>query len=479
MGVKRNFVYSSILTLSNYLFPLITYPYVSRVLGVTNIGICGFVDSIIQYFILLSTLGVMTVGIREIAADRNDSNALRKTFNSIFVINGIATLLVVCILLLLIHAVPQLYIHKSLLYIGVAKIVGNFLLIEWLFRGLEDFKYITYRALIVKVLYVISVFIFVRSSNDIANYYFLLSITVLLNAVINLKYSHRFVRFSFKSLALGKYVKPIIVLGLYGVITSMYTTFNVTYLGFVASNDEVGYYSTAIKLHTLILAFYTAFTGVMLPKMSALLAENKIDEFKDKITKSFDVLIALAIPLLLFCVVFAVDIVDAVAGPGYEGAYKPTMIVMPLILIIGCNQIFIIQILTPLKQDKAILRNSMVGASIGIVLNILLVKDLGAIGSSIVWLISESSIFIISCYSVYKTLHHIFPYHSVMKNIFSYIPMFGIAILLCIYISPSFCRLVVAFLSIQIYAILNQKLYLRNETLLQICNSLTNKQKNE
>ena len=468
MGVKRNFLYSSILTLSNYLFPLLTYPYVSRVLGVTNIGICGFIDSIIQYFILLSTLGVVTVGIREVAGNKEDRLKLIDSFSSIFIINGIATILAIGVLLFLIQVVPQLYVHKELLYIGVIKIVGNFLLIEWLYRGIEDFRFITYRSLAIKVLYVISVFVFVKSPNDISIYYLLLSLTVLFNAIVNIHYSRKYIVLSIKNLSIGKYLKPIFILGLYGLITSMYTTFNITFLGFVSTKEEVGYYSTAIKLHTLILAFYTAFTTVMLPKMSSLLAENKISEFKEKISKSYEILISIAIPFLILFVIFTKDVVDIVAGPGYGGAYLPTRIIMPLLLIIGCNQIFIIQILTPLKRDKLILRNSLLGAFVGLFLNLLLVRNMGAIGSSLVWLFSEVVILIVSYYGANKALNHSFPFKIIGKNIMAYLPAIILCILLCNDVEPSIYRLLIATILIFVYMVIIQAVYLKNETFVQI-----------
>ena len=131
MGVKRNFIYSSILTCANYVFPLITYPYVSRVLGVTNIGICNFVDSIINYFILFSMMGVSAVGIREIAGSMNDSQRQSRIFSSLLTLNGIATFIMLVALFISIYVIPELYEHRNLMYIGAARLVANLFLVEW------------------------------------------------------------------------------------------------------------------------------------------------------------------------------------------------------------------------------------------------------------------------------------------------------------------------------------------------------------
>lgn len=121
MSIKKNFTYSSILTISGYLFPFITFPYISRVLGVSNIGLCNFIDSIINYFIMFSMMGISTVGIREIASKQNNQQLLNQTFSSLFALCSIATTLVLGVLILCIFFVPQFSPHKNLLFIGVFK----------------------------------------------------------------------------------------------------------------------------------------------------------------------------------------------------------------------------------------------------------------------------------------------------------------------------------------------------------------------
>ena len=159
-NIKKNFFYSSILTTANYIFPILTYPYVSRVLGVNNIGICNFIDSIINYFILFSMMGIATIGIREVAAckDREERN---KIFNGLFFLNTLSTTIMLITLITAIFFIPELYEYKELMFVGAFKLFFNYLLVEWLYKGLEYFKFITIRTLIVKVIYVVSVFVFI------------------------------------------------------------------------------------------------------------------------------------------------------------------------------------------------------------------------------------------------------------------------------------------------------------------------------
>lgn len=468
MGLKKNFFYSSILTVANYLFPLLTYPYVSRVLGVTNIGICNFVDSIVHYFVLFSALGIGAVGIREIAASRGDKQQLSETFTNLVLFNTFVTTIALIIYIVVIYTVPQLYEYRTLMWIGALKIIGNFLLIEWLFKGLEDFKYITNRTLVVKTLYVVSVFVFVREAEDYDIYFLLMTLMVAVNALFNIWYARKHVSLSLANLSIFKYAKPICVLGLYTVLTSMYTTFNTTYLGFVSTKDEVGYYSTATKLFAIVIALYTAFTGVMMPRMSSLLAEGKRDEFNRLINKSVNVLITFAVPLLIVCIIFSSDIIMLLSGPGYEGANIPTMIIMPLLLIIGFNQINIVQIMTPLKAEKYISRNSIIGAIIGVSLNLLIVPHLASIGSAITWVSSELFIMTSSFLCVKKLLGVSFPGRVLLRNIFVYLPAIAVSIAMYLYIElSSFLRLSIVSAFVFVYAVLVQVFCLKDEFVMQ------------
>ena len=138
-SLKKNIFYSSILTTANYIFPLLTYPYVSRVLGVANIGVCNFVDSLINYYVIFSMLGIATVGIREISQSKGCRASLDKTFSRLLTINTITTSIVLAVLVASIYLVPKLYENRELMWIGALKLVSTYLLIDWLYKGLEEF----------------------------------------------------------------------------------------------------------------------------------------------------------------------------------------------------------------------------------------------------------------------------------------------------------------------------------------------------
>lgn len=421
-NIKKNFFYSSILTTANYVFPFVTYPYVSRVLGVTNIGICNFVDSIINYFILFSMMGIGTLGVREIA--RCSSKAERdRCFCSLFALNTISTTIMLVVLVFCTLFISKLYIYKELMFLGALKLVGNYLLVDWLYRGIEDFRFITIRTIGVKFIYVISVFIFIRDTEDYILYYFLLCLMFCANAAINIIYAKKIITFRFCDLEIKQFVKPFIILGVYMLLTSMYTSFNVMYLGFVSGVTEVGYYTTATKLFSIILALFTAFTTVLQPRGSRLIGENRINEFKSLLSKSIDVLLAFSLPVITFSVLFVSPIIQIISGKGYEGAILPMCIIMPLMFVIGYEQILIVSALMPLKKDNAILVNSLIGAFVGIIMNILLVEKYKSIGSAFVWVTSEIVVLCCAQCFIKKYINMGFPIRNFLKAILHNIPL--------------------------------------------------------
>lgn len=470
MGVKKNFIYNSTITISNYLFPLLTYPYVTRVLGLSNIGICNFIDSVIYYFYLVSFMGITTCGIREIAKVKGHKYKMSKTFSRLLTLHVISTAVAIMILLICMYTVPKFYQYRDLLYVGVMKLVFQLFLIEWLYTGLEDFSYIMRRTIFIKFLYVISVFIFVHDVSDYKVYFCLSVAMVGVNALVNAVHARKFVKYKV-DFHVKQYLLPFFTLGFYSLITSMYTTFNVTYLGFVCGTDEVGKYTTATKLYSIIIALFTAFTGVMIPRMASLIEEGKMTEFKDKCQKSMSVLISFTLPAIVLFIIFSPDLVYLLAGKGFEGAYLPSRIVMPLLLIIGLAQILVMQILTPLKKDKAILFNSILGAVIGISLNIWIVPSYGAVGAAIAWLLSEIVVTTLAQFFVCKYVDIIFPFKDFIKDVLLYLPAMVILYLICTYVETySVIRLCVAGLFTLIYTLYIQVKFVKNEIVLGFIN---------
>lgn len=465
MGLKKNIVYSSILTTSLYIFQFITYPYVSRVLGVTNIGICNFAQSVVIFASLFSTFGIINLGVREIAAAKGDKEKLNRTFSGIFQINLLLTLAAIILYIAAIEILPQLTPYRKLLYIGIFQILFNTLTMEWLFKGLEDFRYITMRTIWVRIAYVIAIFIFIQNKDD---YYLYFIITVglyVLNGLINSIYSHKLVKFTWQPTIdiFKKYATPILFLGSQALLQTLYTSFNVVYLGFVSNDDQVGYYTTATKIQNIILALYTSFTLVMMPRISAMLADNNMSDVKEMINKSLSILYAFAFPTIILSEIFAPEIISIIAGKGYEQAIPLLRIAMPLILIIGIEQILIVQLLMPLRADKMVFTNSLIGGLVGLIFNILLVGWLQSIGSVLVWFISEYAVFSSAYYFVRKLTDITISLKIVSQYIISFLPLLGICYLISL-MGQTLLALVYAIIACLTYTHVVLLYIIKNET---------------
>lgn len=393
MGVKKNFGYNLVLTFCNYLFPLITYPYVSRVLGVENIGICNFVDSIINYFVLFSMLGIGSYGVREIARCKNNQEERNRVFSSLMSVNVVLTVFSLAVLIVLTYTISALAVYKQFLLIGVIKLLFNVILIEWLFQGIQEFKYITVRSIIVRLIYIILIFLFVHSEADTSIYYLLTALITVFNGLFNWIYSRRFVHLSFKNIRISPFIAPILAYGGYRILTSMYTSFNTAFLGFSSGDTEVGYFSTATKLYSILMGVFSAFTLAMIPKVAQMLKDNEIEKLKIIAKDTFSLLFAIAFPLIIFCEYQASTIINILSGAGYEGAIIPFQIVAILILVVGIEQIVIQQFLmATTNSNRGVLQLSITGALIGVLINICLTPKYGALGASIAWLISELAV---------------------------------------------------------------------------------------
>lgn len=462
---KKNFIYNAILTMSGYIFPLMVYPYVSRVLGVANIGACNFVDSIVEYFTILSMMGMNTIGIREIAKCKNDQQKLDNVFSQLFSLNTLTTITAIIILIIATNIVPKFAPYKDLLYIGVGKLFFNYMLINWFFQGLENFKYIAARTIFVKILFVISVFLFVKTETDVKLYYFLVALTWAGNGIINFIYAKKYVSFNFTLKINKAIIGSFFILGVYWFMNSMYTTLNVAFLGFATNDIEVGYYTTANKLLTVIMTMFTALTSVMVPRVSVALKSNDNSEAKALIRKAINALMLFAIPLIFFVFPFSQELIYLMSGKGYEGATTPLQIMTPLFFLVGYDQIIVLQTLLPMGKDKDILRNSILAASVGIISNIFLTLNFGKNGSAIVLILAELSVLLSSQFCVTKYLGLKIPFKLIIKHIIGFSPIIIICYVIKYFINSYVISLIVSASIICCYIFLAGRFILKNSIL--------------
>lgn len=428
-SIKKNLGYSIILTLSNYLFPLITYPYVSRVLGVEQIGFCAYVDSIINVVSLFAMMGVSYVGLRAIAQSRDSREEMSAIFSNLFTIN-----LILCVITLLIFNVSLLFfdnidMYKEYIYWGEFKIVINIFLIEWLYRGLENFKYITMRSIAIKIFYVVLIFLLVKTKDDMFAYYMLSIFMIAGNFIFNWIHKRNYIDFSLKKLQLEKYLSKVFSMGIYTILTSVYATFNISMLGFLSNNTEVGYYNTSLKIFHILTSLLTAYSSVMLPRMSSLVLSRSKTEIQEMVDNIYKMVFVIVLPLVYFFLIFADESVFLMSGDEFMGSVSSLRVLMILLLPFSIDQILVLQLLMPYKKDKVILTNSVIASLAAIIAMLFLLPSRGAEGSAIVLLLSETIIMSSSMIFVYKKLDIHVPIKSLIYRLIYSIPYILIFIL--------------------------------------------------
>lgn len=419
-SIKKNFLYNIALKLLNMIFPIITFPYVARILSAEGIGRVDFSFSVIQYFILLSQIGIPTYAIRQCAKYRDDKEKLTKTVQELLLINSIMIIISYALLILSIHSIDRLQDYKALLFIMSVNILLTNIGIEWFYQAIEEYRLIAIRSFIVKLISTVSVFYFVREENDVIVYGIITALSVSLNFVYNFIYVNKYIQLfkRFKTpYNFRRHIRPILVLFSTSLAVSIYINLDKVMLGFIAGDKAVGLYTAAHKVIIIILAVVTALGTVLLPRMSYYLEHNKRKEVETIIKKSFDFIFMISIPAVAGIILLAKPIITLFAGGSYLEAIITIKILGILIIIIGLSNLIGIQILVSHGKEKAVLISTIVGAILNFSLNLALIPNLQQNGAALSTLIAEIGVIVLQIYFAYSYIRGNINY----KNILHYL----------------------------------------------------------
>ena len=387
-SITRNYLYNLTYQILVMIIPLITTPYLSRVLGAENIGIYSFTISIVTYFILFGSLGVSVYGQREIAYVQEDKRNRSIIFKEIFLMRVIT----LSISMILFYYAFCLKGEYSIYYkILLLEILANMFDISWFFQGLEDFKKTVLRNAFVKILSVIAIFVFVRSESDLNKYLIIYVLsTILGNLTLWLYLPKYIVRTKISELNILKHIKPVFGLFIPQIATQLYTVLDKSMLGFIINNkSEVGYYEQAQKIVKLLLTVATSFGTVMVPRIANTYASGDYNAIKKYMNKSFSFILMLAFPLMFGIISIASHFVPFFYGQGYDKVVNLIIIMSPIIIAIGLSNVIGTQYLLPTKQQSKYTLSVVVGAIINVILNSILINNFASIGASIATVIAE------------------------------------------------------------------------------------------
>lgn len=391
-SVKVNYILNLINTGTQMLFPLITFPYICRVIEADGIGQINFFQSIISYISLFTCLGIPMYAIREIARDRSDVVQMNRTAMEILLLHSMLTLVGYAIVAILCLTVPQIQVNIPLFLILSLTIFFTAIGCEWFYQGIEDFKYITIRGLIIKTVSVVLLFIFVKSKTDLLYYGCYTVFGVLGGNIFNFfrlrKYIHR-ENIIFSELHIKRHIKPVLKVFSFSVVTSIYLQLNTVLLGFLKNALAVGYFAAATKVMQMLLTMSACLGSVMMPRASHLIAENKEDEFNRLIQKSYDFTLAIALPITIGLIFCAPSLITALCGVKFEHSILPSQIIAPIILMVAISNVFGIQVLFPKGKINIVTLCCGIGAVADLILNLCLIPFFSYIGTSIAYLGAE------------------------------------------------------------------------------------------
>lgn len=387
---------NALLTISSFIFPLITFPYISRILSPEGIGKVSFANSVVAYFALFAQLGIPTYGVRACAKVRDNKKELSRTVQEIFVINIIMTITTYIVFGITLSCVPRLQADKQLLLIISSTMLFNAVGMDWLYRGLEKYTYITSRSILFKFIAIFLMFALIHQKSDYIAYGWICIFASSASNVCNLINVHRYIEikpvgmYNFR-----RHLKPIMIFFAMSCATTIYTNLDTVMLGFIRTDMDVGYYNAAVKVKSVLLGVVTSLGTVLLPRASYYVEHHETNEFQRITRKAIDFVILIAIPLTCYFILYAQEGIMFLSGNAYMPAVLPMQIIMPTILFIGLTNIMGIQILVPLGREKIVLYSEIAGAIVDLIFNILLIPRLASIGAAIGTLMAEIVVWIV------------------------------------------------------------------------------------
>lgn len=426
MKIIKNYLYNVGYQVLVMILPLITVPYIARVIGAHGVGVNAYTNSIIQYFILFGSIGVNLYGNRSIAYVRDNKKEMSKVFWEITVLKVITVTLAYLVFLLFLlftNKYQHYFLYQSILILAAG------LDISWLFMGIEDFQKPVLRNMLVKIASVVLIFSLVKTSNDLGMYILITSGSIFVGNLTLWPYLRKTVRrIHLRKLQIWKHLRPSLSLFIPQIAIQIYLVLNKTMLGALVSVTSAGYFDNADKLVKVILAVVTATGTVMLPRVAHTFAKGNNEKVNEYLYTSFDMVSLIATPMMFGLMAISPKFAPWFFGQNFLGIETLVMVLSPVILLIGWSNVTGQQYLMPTHKMKYFTYSVTVGAVVNLLLNILMIPLWGAVGACIATVISEALVCIVQFYSVKKFI----PIKKMFLNIWKYL-VAGILMFVAVY----------------------------------------------
>lgn len=395
-SLKKNAAYNFVKAFMNLAFPLISFPYASRVLMPSGIGKVNFINSFIDYFVLLAGLGIGSYATREAARIRENKNLLNTFSSQILTINAISTIISYAILAITFLLTPKLREYKVLLVICSTKILFSATGVTWLYAAEEEYRYITIRSAIFQAFSLIFLFTFVRKPEDYTLYAMMGVISNVGSNICNFLYARKFIsiRLTLK-VNLKKHFRSIMIFFGEACASKIHSALDSVMLGFMLNDMSVGYYSAAQKIKVLVTQMITSITGTLTPRSSWYLEQNDKKGYQQMVQKAGNVACFFSIPAAIGIMAIARPLIMFFSGEAYLPALPSMLILAPSVVTGSISSFLFNVILTPNRLEKYSLQAQIIGSSLNILLNAIFIPFLGVFGASLSTMIVELTIMVV------------------------------------------------------------------------------------
>lgn len=383
-----NIIYKSL----NLVFPLITMMYVSRVLLPEGVGKVASAQNIATYFVVLASLGLPIYGIKKIAECNDDKIQCSKIFSELFTINAISS--IVCSTIYIIMTFSVGYFQSKLLIslvVGI-QLFANIFNIDWFYQGIEEYKYIMQRSLVIKIFSLGCVFIFIHDSSDYITYAFITALSLVANFVFNIVHVKHFVKLQLINLELKRHLRPIFTLLAASVAIEIYTLTDITMLNFMKGDEIVGYYTNATKSVAITRSLIAAVCAVFLPRLNHYLSHGQTTEFNSLAAKGVNILCTISIPIAVCLTVYSSNLITILFGLNYLPSTLAMQILSISVITVALSNFIGYQILVSIGKEKKVLYSTIYGALINLILNCLLIPRFDHFGAALASVASEGFI---------------------------------------------------------------------------------------
>ncbi|WP_299285777.1 flippase [uncultured Mucilaginibacter sp.] len=417
--MAKNYFYNLLLTLANLLFPILSFPYVSRVLGPEGIGKVQFIFSFAQYFATIASFGIPIYGMKEIACYKDDMQGRSRVFSELLVIYVLTSVCLSVLYLAVIYTFPYFNVNRDMYRAALLLVLLGCSYTDWVYMGMEEFKSIALRSVLFKVIGLLLIFTFIKTTADYRNYLYLMMFSFLGNNILSLFLLKGKVGLTLLGLQLRKHTMPLLFIFGSTIAASMYADSDTVLLGFLSNSKTVGLYTAAVKLSKISIPIVTSMGVILMPKIAKYFAEKDMAEIQNTLDQTFRFLVFLGVPIAFGLALLAPEFIALFSGRQFLEAANSMRVLSVLPLIIGFAHFLLFMILVPAGRNREMFLCVIGGLIISLLLNVLLIPILRQVGSAIANVCSETVVTLLYFYFIKKNFSFAYQWFLVTQAIIS------------------------------------------------------------